>query len=198
MLCDPDCAVDRGRATRQCARALRLDVGEQPLAGRLRRRGRLAQHDPAIWPRGTQAWRWFAEQPRFSNPAVLFLYEALRRGAMHVTRRATRPLTTALTACTARAQNPAWGVRDLEEVAGYAAAHGFGAPEPHDMPANNLSVTCCRKRAPASRQRLTKGRSMASAAPVPSPWGAVVRVGVARTRGDCRTRRCISCRPGRV
>jgi SAM-dependent methyltransferase len=40
-----------------------------------------------------------------------------------------------------RAQDSRWGVRDLEAVAGLAAAHGFGAPEVVEMPANNLSVT---------------------------------------------------------
>jgi hypothetical protein len=38
-------------------------------------------------------------------------------------------------------------VRDLEEVAFYAAAYGFGPPETHEMPANNLSVVL-RKREP--------------------------------------------------
>jgi hypothetical protein len=38
-------------------------------------------------------------------------------------------------------------VRDLEEVARYAAAHGFGPPETYEMPANNLSVVL-RKREP--------------------------------------------------
>jgi SAM-dependent methyltransferase len=40
-----------------------------------------------------------------------------------------------------RAQDPRWGVRDLEAVADLAATHGFGTPEVIDMPANNLSVT---------------------------------------------------------
>ncbi len=39
-----------------------------------------------------------------------------------------------------RARNPAWGLRDLETVAGLAASSGFAAPEIIDMPANNLSV----------------------------------------------------------
>jgi SAM-dependent methyltransferase len=73
--------------------------------------------------------------------AVLFLYGPFRRGDKH-----TSPSNEAFDR-QLRAQNPAWGVRDLEEVALYAAAHGFGLPETHDMPANNLSVVL-RKREP--------------------------------------------------
>jgi len=40
-----------------------------------------------------------------------------------------------------RTQDPRWGVRDLDAVADLAAAHGFGAPDVVEMPANNLSVT---------------------------------------------------------
>jgi SAM-dependent methyltransferase len=39
-----------------------------------------------------------------------------------------------------RAQNPAWGIRDLETVAQLAATYGFAAPTIQEMPANNLSV----------------------------------------------------------
>ena len=39
-----------------------------------------------------------------------------------------------------RRRNPAWGVRDLEEVAACANENGFGAPEIVEMPANNLSL----------------------------------------------------------
>ena len=37
-----------------------------------------------------------------------------------------------------RAQDPAWGVRDLEAVASLAQHAGFGPPEVAPMPANNL------------------------------------------------------------
>jgi len=73
--------------------------------------------------------------------AMLFLYGPFRRGATH-----TSPSNEAFDR-QLRAQNPAWGVRDLEEVARYAAAYGFGPPETHDMLANNLSVVL-RKREP--------------------------------------------------
>lgn len=65
---------------------------------------------------------------------VLFLYGPFRRDGRH-----TSPGNEAFDR-QLRAQNPAWGVRDLEDVARLAAARGFGPPETHDMPANNLSV----------------------------------------------------------
>ncbi len=39
-----------------------------------------------------------------------------------------------------RARDPAWGIRQLEEVSAAASAAGFGPPEVTPMPANNLSV----------------------------------------------------------
>jgi hypothetical protein len=39
-----------------------------------------------------------------------------------------------------RAQNPEWGVRDLEEVTTAAAQVGLTLAEVIEMPANNLSV----------------------------------------------------------
>src|ERR1700733_12883054 len=93
----------------------------------------------APWAAGTALIRGAAAI--LEPGAILFLYGPFRRGAMH-----TSPSNEAFDR-QLRAENPAWGVRDLEEVAGYAAARGFGAPETHDMPANNLSVVL-RKRAP--------------------------------------------------
>lgn len=39
-----------------------------------------------------------------------------------------------------RASNAAWGLRNLDEVAGLAMAQGFAEPEIVEMPANNFSV----------------------------------------------------------
>lgn len=44
-----------------------------------------------------------------------------------------------------RAQDPAWGVRALEDVSAMAAAEGFGPPEVTVMPANNR-LLCYRRR----------------------------------------------------
>lgn len=44
-----------------------------------------------------------------------------------------------------RAQNPAWGIRDLVEVRGLAAAHGLAVTEVVAMPANNRVLVCERR-----------------------------------------------------
>lgn len=64
----------------------------------------------------------------------LYLYGPFKRGGRH-----TAPSNAAFDA-SLRAQNPAWGVRDLEAVADLAAAAGFAAPLIEAMPANNLSL----------------------------------------------------------
>ncbi len=43
-----------------------------------------------------------------------------------------------------RAQDPAWGVRDLEDVSALAAAQGLGLQKVVEMPANNLTVVFAR------------------------------------------------------
>lgn len=62
----------------------------------------------------------------------LILYGPFRQGGRH-----TAPSNAAFDAGL-RAQDPDWGVRDLETVATEAAALGFGPPEVEPMPANNL------------------------------------------------------------
>ncbi|MBX3225367.1 MAG: DUF938 domain-containing protein [Labilithrix sp.] len=64
----------------------------------------------------------------------LYLYGPYRRGGRH-----TAPSNEAFDA-SLRSRDPAWGVRDLEEVTAAAAARGFAPPEVVEMPANNLSV----------------------------------------------------------
>lgn len=65
---------------------------------------------------------------------VLFLYGPFMRDGRH-----TAPSNAAFDR-SLKDQNPAWGVRDLEEVAAYAAAHNLRRRETVEMPANNLSV----------------------------------------------------------
>ena len=65
---------------------------------------------------------------------LLYLYGPFRREGQH-----TAPSNAAFDRAL-RAQNPAWGVRDLEAVAARAEAHGLAMRETVAMPANNLSV----------------------------------------------------------
>ncbi|WP_159350987.1 DUF938 domain-containing protein [Roseomonas harenae] len=64
----------------------------------------------------------------------LILYGPYRREGRH-----TAPSNEAFDA-DLRGRNPAWGVRDLEEVARAAAERGFGVPDIREMPANNLML----------------------------------------------------------
>jgi Protein of unknown function (DUF938) len=69
-----------------------------------------------------------------SADGLLFLYGPYRRHGRH-----TAPSNDAFDR-DLRRRNPAWGVRDLEDVAACANENGFGAPEIVGMPANNLSL----------------------------------------------------------
>jgi SAM-dependent methyltransferase len=64
----------------------------------------------------------------------LALYGPFGRGGRH-----TAPSNAAFDA-SLRAQDPEWGVRDLEEVAAAAEARGLRLEEVAEMPANNLVV----------------------------------------------------------
>jgi SAM-dependent methyltransferase len=65
---------------------------------------------------------------------LLFLYGPFREGGVH-TQASNAAFDRDL-----RARNPAWGVRDLDEIAALASNHGLTALERIEMPANNLSL----------------------------------------------------------
>lgn len=65
---------------------------------------------------------------------VLFLYGPYRRFGGHTS------LSNERFDADLRAQNPAWGLRDLEAVSEAAAFAGFALAEIMDMPANNFSL----------------------------------------------------------
>lgn len=65
---------------------------------------------------------------------VLYLYGPYRRGGAHTAS------SNAAFDETLRAQDPRWGLRDLETVVTTAAAAGLRHVETVEMPANNLSV----------------------------------------------------------
>jgi len=73
-------------------------------------------------------------QDTLSANDVLFLYGPYRRDYRH-----TAPSNEAFDA-SLRSRDPAWGVRDLEEVTKCAEAAGFVLEEVVAMPANNFSV----------------------------------------------------------
>ena len=73
--------------------------------------------------------------------APLFLYGPYRRDGRH-TAQSNEAFDRDL-----RARNPAWGVRDLDDVAALARSTGYAVPAITEMPANNLSV--CFPRQPA-------------------------------------------------
>jgi hypothetical protein len=72
---------------------------------------------------------------------LLYLYGPYRRGGAH-----TAPSNAAFDR-SLRAQDPAWGVRDLEAVVAAAEGVGFVLDEVVAMPANNLSVILRRRAA---------------------------------------------------
>lgn len=65
---------------------------------------------------------------------VLYLYGPYHRPGVP-----TAPSNEAFDA-DLKARNPAWGLRDLDDVASLGAAHGLALDEVVEMPANNVSV----------------------------------------------------------
>jgi hypothetical protein len=84
------------------------------------------------WPATTALLR--GARTLLSPGAPLYLYGPYREGGRH-TAASNAAFDAAL-----RAQDPLWGVRDLEEVRRVAKEHGFEHLRITRMPANNLSV----------------------------------------------------------
>ena len=74
-----------------------------------------------------------------ASGGVLFLYGPYKEGGVH-TASSNEAFDISL-----RARNPAWGVRDLEDVKALAARQGLEFVERIAMPANNLSVVFRRR-----------------------------------------------------
>ncbi len=69
-----------------------------------------------------------------SPGGILYLYGPFKEGGRH-----TAP-SNAVFDESLKARDPAWGVRDVGEVAALAARQGLGLVERVAMPANNLSL----------------------------------------------------------
>jgi hypothetical protein len=65
---------------------------------------------------------------------ILYLYGPFKQAGVH-----TAPSNAAFDE-SLRSQNPAWGVRDLEEITAVAHSHKLELQQVYPMPANNLSV----------------------------------------------------------
>ena len=73
-----------------------------------------------------------------SSGGCLVLYGPYRQGGRH-----TAPSNEVFDH-DLRTRNPAWGVRDLEDVVAVAIGNGFSQPDVHAMPANNLLLAFAR------------------------------------------------------
>ncbi|MBW4429073.1 MAG: DUF938 domain-containing protein [Nostoc desertorum CM1-VF14] len=65
---------------------------------------------------------------------ILYLYGPFKQGGEH-----TAPSNAAFDK-SLRAQNPEWGIRNLDDVVAVASAQNFILKQTYQMPANNLSV----------------------------------------------------------
>ena len=78
-----------------------------------------------------------------SADAPLYIYGPFKRDFLH-----TAP-TNAQFDAVLRAQNPQWGLRDIETLVDLGRGAGFGEPRIIEMPANNLSLIFRRRSAAA-------------------------------------------------
>ncbi len=74
-----------------------------------------------------------------ADDGVLYLYGPFRVGGAH-----TAPSNAAFD-LSLKSRDPAWGVRDLDEVAAAAEGEGLALSQTFPMPANNLSVVFRRR-----------------------------------------------------
>jgi hypothetical protein len=78
-------------------------------------------------------------QSLLSKGGLLYLYGPFKQQGKH-----TAPSNEAFD-LSLRAQDPSWGVRDLEAVIDSAQKHDLHAQQVIPMPANNLSVVFCKR-----------------------------------------------------
>jgi hypothetical protein len=110
-----------------------LDVTQRPWP--------LARADAVICSNMIHIAPWEATEGLFAGAGAilsangpLVTYGPYKRGGEH-----TAPSNAAFDA-SLRERNPAWGVRDVDDVVDVAALHGFALAEVIEMPANNLTL----------------------------------------------------------
>jgi len=69
-----------------------------------------------------------------SDRGIIYLYGPFSVGGEH-TAESNATFDESL-----RARDPAWGVRDIEDVSVVAGSNGFGLSDKYDMPSNNMSL----------------------------------------------------------
>jgi Protein of unknown function (DUF938) len=87
-----------------------------------------------IAPKAAYLGLFAGAQRTLSEGGILYLYGPFKQGGVH-----TAPSNAAFDE-SLRSQNPAWGIRDLEEIITVAASHQLELQQVYPMPANNLSV----------------------------------------------------------
>ena len=92
----------------------------------------------APWPATTRAL-FEGARALLSTEHVLFLYGPYRRFGRHTAE------SNARFDLELRANNPEWGLRDMEAVSGVAAGAGFVLAETVEMPTNNFSLVFKRR-----------------------------------------------------
>ena len=92
----------------------------------------------APWPATTRAL-FEGARALLSTEHVLFLYGPYRRFGRHTAE------SNARFDLELRANNPEWGLRDMEAVSGVAAGAGFVLAETIEMPTNNFSLVFKRR-----------------------------------------------------
>jgi hypothetical protein len=87
-----------------------------------------------IAPKAAYLGLFAGAQRILSVGGILYLYSPFKQGGVH-----TAPSNAAFDE-SLQSQNPAWGIRDLEEIIAVAHRHKLELQQVYPMPANNLSV----------------------------------------------------------
>jgi Protein of unknown function (DUF938) len=87
-----------------------------------------------IAPKAAYLGLFAGAQRTLTVGGILYLYGPFKQDGVH-----TAPSNAAFDE-SLQSQNPAWGIRDLEEIIAVAHSHNLELQQVYPMPANNLSV----------------------------------------------------------